>query len=126
MSATRSSGSDAWMEMARKLRNARKEAGLSQANLAEQTGISRVAVSEIESARRKVNSLELAELARVLGRDAEYFLGTARAEETFGSSPTIGHLARAARQLAPEDQQQLVRFAEYLRQQSQRRHGGSG
>jgi transcriptional regulator with XRE-family HTH domain len=111
------------LEMARRLRASRLERGLSQAELAEVTGISRVAVSEIESGRRKVGSLELATLSRVLGQPPDYFLGTSSADEEHAGTRTINHLARTARKLAPSDQEQLLRFAEYLRHESQRRGG---
>lgn len=115
----------AWKEMAAKLRQARKESGLSQAEVAEKTGISRVAISEIESARRKVSSLELAALARTFALEPDHFLGGAVGEEAYGAPATISHLARTARQLAPEDQEQLVRFAEYLKHQAQQRPEGA-
>jgi len=124
MTTTKPDTEEGWIELARRLKEARKEAGLSQAEIAEQTGLSRVAISEIESARRKVSSLELAALAKALGREPDHFL-RAGGEESFGSSSAIGYLARTARQLAPEDQAQLVKFAEYLRQQSRSRRSST-
>ena len=122
---TKDEESQAWIEIGAKLRRARKDAALSQAEVAEKTDISRVAISEIESGRRKVSTLELGALSRAVGRDPEHFLGRSDTEEAFGAPATVSHLARTARQLAPEDQEQLLRFAEYLKQQASHRTQGS-
>jgi transcriptional regulator with XRE-family HTH domain len=123
VSASKTDKAQAWMELASKLRQARQDAGLSQAEVAGRAGLSRVSVSEIESGRRKVSSLELASLAKLYDRGAEHFLGTSNAEPSFGSPTMVSHLARTAKQLAPQDQEQLVRFAEYLRGQSRKKSG---
>lgn len=124
MSANMDDQARAWMELASKLRQARQDAGLSQAEVANRAGLSRVTVSEIESSRRKVSSLELASLAKLFDRDPQYFLGMSNTEPSFGSPAVVGHLARTAKQLAPQDQEQLLRFAEYLRGQSRKKSGG--
>ncbi len=53
---------------------ARRERGLTQADLARASSLDRTAVSKIERGHRKVGSLELARIARVLGRPLEWFL----------------------------------------------------
>jgi transcriptional regulator with XRE-family HTH domain len=105
-----------------RLRAARREAGLSQAEVSDKTGIGRVAISEIESGRRKVSSLELANLARVLAREPAFFLSDqASVRPTYTSPSNLGVLARTARKLSDHDQEQLLRFAEYLRREGKRR-----
>lgn len=54
--------------LAHRLQQARKAAGLSQAEAAEAFGVARPVLSQIETADRKVSSLELDRLARLYGR----------------------------------------------------------
>src|SRR5216684_1447656 len=107
-------------ELARRLRNSRAESGLSQSQAAAATRLSRVAIAEIEAGRRKVSSLELAALAKAYGQDIAVLVGGIIAEDAYGS-PVVSYLARTAKQLEPHDQEQLLRFAEYLRSESRKR-----
>jgi transcriptional regulator with XRE-family HTH domain len=110
----------AQVALAQKLRASRISLGLSQGQVAASTGLGRVAIAEIEAGRRKVSSLELASLAKALGQDVTYFIGEMATEERYAST-LVNYLARAAKQLAPQDQEQLLRFAEYLRSESKKR-----
>lgn len=58
-------------ELARRLRDARTESGLTQQEVAEELGIPRTAVVQIEAGRRAVNSLELASMAELYGRSTD-------------------------------------------------------
>lgn len=64
-----------WAEIAARLRTARSDARLSQQKAADLTGISRVAISDMETGERKVYALELAALARAYGCTAGYLVG---------------------------------------------------
>ena len=110
------------LRLARKLRSSRLESGMSQAEAADAVGLSRVAVAEIEAGRRKVSSIELNAFARAFGQSVESLLGVeAAADQASVGSPVMSHLARTAKKLTAEDQQQLLRFAEYLRAESRKR-----
>ena len=109
------------LELARRLRSSRLEAGMSQAEAADAVGLSRVAVAEIEAGRRKVSSIELNAFAQAYGRPIEFLLGTKSGTDIAAGSPVMNHLARTAKQLTPDDQRQLLRFAEYLRSESRKR-----
>ncbi len=109
------------LALARRLRSSRLESGMSQAEAADAVGISRVAVAEIEAGRRKVSSIELNEFAQAYGRPIEFLLGTKPGANAVAGSPVMNHLARTAKNLTHEDQQQLLRFAEYLRSESRKR-----
>ena len=109
------------LELARRLRSSRLESGMSQADAAGVVGVSRVAVAEIEAGRRKVSSIELNGFAQAYGRPIEFLLGTKPGTDAVAGSPVMNHLARTAKNLTPEDQQQLLRFAEYLRSESRKR-----
>ena len=109
------------LELAKKLRTSRLESGMSQAEAADAVGLSRVAVAEIEAGRRKVSSIELNGFAQAYSRPIEFLLGTKPVTDVVAGSPVMNHLARTAKRLTPEDQQQLLRFAEYLRSESRKR-----
>jgi transcriptional regulator with XRE-family HTH domain len=83
---------------------------LSQAQVAEVLGIPRAAVSAIESGRRRVSSLELKKLGELFGASVDRLLGNDVKED-----PTAAALFRTAKVLTPEDRQQVLRFAEFLR-----------
>ena len=95
--------------LAERLREMRDYLGLSQQYVADQTGISRVAISSIENARRRVEALELERLARLYRQPTEYFL-----EGDPGIPPTVRALAREAVGLSEQDREELVRFAQFL------------
>jgi transcriptional regulator with XRE-family HTH domain len=99
--------------LAGRLREAREYLGLSQEFVAEQLGVPRATVSAMETAKRKVTSLELKQLARLYRRDYAFFLGEdpAREEEPLGAA-----LFRATKGLSPGDREQVLRFAQFLRQ----------
>jgi transcriptional regulator with XRE-family HTH domain len=113
--------------LAQKLREAREYLGLSQEYVSQQTDIPRPAISEIEAGRRKVESLELRRLARLYGRPLSFFLPE---EDDVGSpGPTAARLRpgrgkqaevetklrNMTKDLPPEDREEILRFAEYLR-----------
>lgn len=104
--------------LAKRLKEAREYLGLSQEYVAQQTGIARPAISEIEAAKRNVSSLELKRFSKLYGRPVEYFLGTVESEdEEIGaaSDPIEIKLRSMTKDLKREDREEILRFAEYLR-----------
>ncbi len=101
-----------WRELGERLRRSREYLGLSQGEVAEVLGISRPAITQIEAGRRKVSTLELAKLARLFGQPYEHFLGEV---PELVEDETSQALFRAARDLTDEDRQQVLRFAQFLR-----------
>ncbi len=63
-----------WGEVATRIIEARMQKGLTQSQLAQSLGLERSALAKIESGQRKVNALELAGIARELGRRLEWFV----------------------------------------------------
>ena len=110
------------LNLARKLRSARLEAGLSQDQVAQKVGLGRMAISAIEVGRRRVAGLELKALAGVYGQPLEHFLGLPGAQiaSTADDHAAVGLLTRALRDLTPEDRSEVLRFAEFLRTSSKR------
>jgi transcriptional regulator with XRE-family HTH domain len=101
-------------ELAARLREAREYLGLSQEFVADKLGVPRASISAMETAKRKVSSLELKELARLYKRPAAYFLGEDQ-ERLAADGKTAHALFRTASRLTEEDRIQLLRFAEFLR-----------
>jgi transcriptional regulator with XRE-family HTH domain len=104
--------SEAWVALGDRLRAAREYLGLSQGDVAAYLELSRPAITNIESGKRKVSTMELARLARLYRRPYEYFLGEApeSAEDAMSAA-----LFRATRDLSETDKHQVLRFAQFLR-----------
>lgn len=97
-------------KLAERLREAREYLGLSQEFVAQQTGISRVAISAIENGKRKVEALELTTLAGLYKYPVTYFLEGALEEPA-----SIRAIARAATSLTDKDREQVLHFAQFLK-----------
>jgi transcriptional regulator with XRE-family HTH domain len=96
-----------------RLREAREYLGFSQDQVATFLGISRSALSLMETGQRKVEALELKKLAVLYKRPLGYFTGEEQEEASFGAD--VRYLARKVSELSPEDRNEVVQFAEYLR-----------
>lgn len=99
--------------LAQRLREAREYLGLSQEMVADKLEIPRPAVSAIETGKRKVSSLELKQLAQLYKRSVDYFLGTGEEEQPHDE--LFGALFRATKPLSEPDREQVLRFAEFLK-----------
>lgn len=109
---------EARKQLGDRLREAREYLGFSQDEVSRKLGLPRPAVSQIEHGNRRVDAIELAELAKLYERPVSHFTG----EEPVGDPPQIELLKRAATELSEQDQDEVVRFAEYLRARA--RSGG--
>ncbi len=58
----------------RRLREARLEAGLTQVQVAKRLGLRQPLVSRMESGERKIDPIEFAELCKLYGKGARYFV----------------------------------------------------
>lgn len=104
--------------LSRRLREAREYLGLSQEFVAEHLGIPRASISAIETGKRKVSGVELKQLARLYRRSVASLLE--EDETAFAEQPeeeSVRALFRTARELSEQDRQQLLRFAQFLRQE---------
>src|SRR4051794_21317826 len=109
-------GEQAWAELGERLRRSREYLGLSQGEVADHMNLSRPAITNMESGRRKVSTLELAQLARLYHQPYEYFLGEA---PEVAEDETTGALFRTTRNLSDRDKEQVLRFAQFLRNAGQ-------
>jgi transcriptional regulator with XRE-family HTH domain len=63
-----------YQRMLARLREARETAGLRQAQVAEQLGKPQSYVSKVESGERRIDPIELAELAEIYGKSVNWFV----------------------------------------------------
>jgi transcriptional regulator with XRE-family HTH domain len=99
--------------LAQRLRQAREDRGLSQEEVAQRLGLPRPAISQIENGHRRVEALELARLAKLYDVSLGFF-----ADEESPGSQRLENLQRAASALSEKDREEVLRFAEYLRQRA--------
>jgi transcriptional regulator with XRE-family HTH domain len=105
------------LRLAERLRDAREYVGLSQDEVAHALGLSRPAVTNIESGNRKVEAMELSKLAKLYRKSAEYLMS---GREPMHSAPTqLAFLARAVHGLSQQDIDEVARFAEFLKHKGQ-------
>lgn len=67
--------SDRTKAIAQRVKDARQAAGLSQEALGERIGLTKVGYGDYERGHRLFDTEQLFQLARILGRPVEYFLG---------------------------------------------------
>ena len=101
------------------LRDAREFLGLSQEFVAEQLGLSRAAISAVETNRRKVSSVELKQFARLYHLDLSFFFDEPAGSGRPADDQTVVALFRTTKTLSPDDREQVLRFAQFLRHAKQ-------
>ena len=102
-------------ELGSRLRGHREYFGYTQAEVAESLGISRSAIVHIEQGTRRVDAQELRKLATLYGCTVSFLV-----EDEEEANEDIEMVARAAQGLSKEDQQEILRFAQFLRSRSNR------
>lgn len=100
------------IHLGEKLREAREYLNVSQDEVAKKIGISRAAISLIESGQRRVEALELKEFALIYQRPISFFTGEEPKEKPLSNE--VEYLARAFEDLSDRDREELMRFAEFL------------
>ncbi len=104
-----------------RIKQAREYLGFSQDDVAGYVGISRSAVSLLESGQRKIEIVELDKLSVLLERPITFFMDGAKAATDATQSPAVRALARQASKLSGNDLGELQRFAEFLESRSPRK-----
>jgi transcriptional regulator with XRE-family HTH domain len=95
-----------------RLKDAREYRGFSQEDVAKGLGVSRSAISLIESGDRRLDTLELKKLATLYECRIEELTG--EREDASAEPESIKMVARAAAALSPEDRSEVLRFAQFL------------
>ena len=100
-------------ELARRLRQAREEAGVNQQDAADAIGVHRTAITQMEAGKRAVSTLELTRLATCYRRPAIWFLSEDKSDED-----VVVALDRAVPGLAnaPESKRQIDRCVALCRE----------
>ena len=109
-------------QIAERLKEARKLAGLSQGHVAKMLGLHRPSVSEMEAGNRRVSADELARLAEIYDVNVAWLLGEA-AEALDAQDPRLELAARELSKLKPEDLEQLLRLLAAMRSDSDATEG---
>ena len=104
------------VKISTRMRQARESRNITQAQLAEMTGLMPSAVSHFEAGRRAPSVENLWRLADALGMSIDELVG--RAEKTEGAGPTMKRLLKAGALLSPTDQKALIKIADVLRKRS--------
>ena len=101
-------------EIAKRLRQARDEAGINQLQAADAIGVHRTAITQMEAGNRAVSTLELTRLATLYGQTVTWFLSEKNPEE----EDVIVALHRAVPGLenAPDSRRQINRSVALCRE----------
>jgi transcriptional regulator with XRE-family HTH domain len=104
-------------QIAERLKEARKLAGLSQGQVAKILGLHRPSISEMESGNRRVSADEIARLAEIYDVNVAWLLG--EAPETIDTQdPRLELAARELSKLKPDDLDRLLKLLAAMRSDS--------
>jgi transcriptional regulator with XRE-family HTH domain len=109
-----------------RLKEAREYVGLKQDDVAKKLGIPRSALSNVEAGTRKVDAIELAQLAKLYQRPVAWFTGEDSVGVADKMPAEVAHVARAAAALSHQDRQELARFADFLKSRARAKAGSDG
>jgi transcriptional regulator with XRE-family HTH domain len=100
--------------IAARLREARKMAGLSQAQVAKMLGLHRPSISEAEAGNRKVSADEITKLAEIYDVSVSWLLGE-NVDKLDIHDDKIQLAARELRKLKPDDLDRLLTILASMR-----------
>jgi transcriptional regulator with XRE-family HTH domain len=104
-------------QIAERLKEARKLAGLSQGQVAKILGLHRPSISEMEAGNRRVSADEIARLAEIYDVNVAWLLG--EAPETIDTQdPRLELAARELSKLKPDDLDRLLKLLAAMRSDS--------
>jgi transcriptional regulator with XRE-family HTH domain len=102
-----------WRALGERLRESREFLGLSQQDVAQLLKLTRPAVTNIETGKRKVSTLELREFARLYRKPYDWLIGESR-DSVPAEDELTQALYRTTSELSDRDRAQLLRFAQFL------------
>lgn len=111
--------------IAERIREARKQAGLSQGQVAKLMGLHRPSVSEIEAGNRRVSADELAKLSELFDVSVAWLVGDAP-ETVETDDPRVQLAARELKKLKPADLDRLMRLLASMRDADDKPRGRGG
>lgn len=104
-------------QIAERLKEARKLAGLSQGHVAKILGLHRPSVTEMETGNRRVSADELAKLAEIYDVSVAWLLGETP-DTVDAQDPRLELAARELSKLKPEDLERLLKLLAAMRSDS--------
>jgi len=104
-------------QIAERLKEARKLAGLSQGHVAKMLGLHRPSVSEIEAGNRRVSADELSRLAEIYDVSILWLLGDA-SDKVDPQDPRLELAARELSKLKHDDLERLLKLLAAMRSDS--------
>lgn len=104
-------------QIAERLKEARKLAGLSQGHVAKMLGLHRPSVTEMEAGNRRVSADELAQLAEIYDVGVAWLLGEAP-DTIDAQDPRLELAARELSKLKPDDLERLLKLLAAMRSDS--------
>jgi transcriptional regulator with XRE-family HTH domain len=110
-------------QIAERLKEARKLAGLSQGHVARILGLHRPSVSEIEAGNRRVSADELAKLAALYDVSVAWLLREVP-DSVDAEDPRLELAARELSKLKPDDLQRLLNLLAVMRNDAKDEGGG--
>jgi transcriptional regulator with XRE-family HTH domain len=105
------------VQIAKRLKEARKLAGLSQVHVAKMLGLHRPSVTEMEAGNRRVSADELAKLGEIYDVSVAWLLGEAPATLD-AQDPRLELAARELSKLKPDDLERLLKLLAAMRSES--------
>lgn len=112
------------VQIAARIREARKAAGLSQGQVAKLMKMHRPTISEIEAGNRRVSAEELSALADLFDVTVAWLVGEA-SETVETDDPRVQLAARELKKLKPEDLDRLMRLLASMRSdETPKKRGG--
>lgn len=99
-------------ELGARLREAREYLGFTQDEVGKALKVTQAKVSQVESGRRRASVSELAALANLYQRPVAHFLGE---PAEVAVSESLAELLRSSPDLPDSDVDEVLRFAEFLR-----------
>jgi len=104
------SNDDRYELVGKRIKQAREEEKISQRELAEALGYeSATAISLIEAGKRSIEVEVLDRISKILKRDIKFFM------DQEDQSPTISYALRADKDLDKEDEEQIIKFIEFVK-----------
>lgn len=104
-------------QITKRLKEARKLAGLSQGQVAKILNLHRPSVSEMEAGNRRVSADEIARLAEIYDVSVAWLLGEAP-ETIDAQDPRLELAARELTKLKPDDLERLLKLLAAIRSDS--------
>lgn len=103
--------------IAKRLRAAREQAGLSQGQIAAKLGMKRPTISEIEAGRRRVSAEEIARFSNLYDVAVQWLVSG----EANATDPAVELAARELAKLKSEDLESVLRLLQTIRRTGDKR-----